>query len=401
MLIYKFVRWFALWGMDASVVTCWSTVASVVLSLLVASSIYLLLNRAVIPIVLRVVSYTAMTWDDILLNPRLLKVISELVFIIICRLTVPLSLVFYPKIAALALVICKVGLVCVVVHLINRFIVALYDLLESNSSSRITTLKGIRQMLQVVTVLVGAIIVISVLADRDPMAIITGLGAAATVLMLVFRDSIMGVVAGVQLTLNDMLRPGDWITLPSRHINGTVLEVGLTTVKIRNFDNTIVTVPPYSLVSESYQNWRGMRDSGGRRMNRSFTIDVNSVGFCGKEDLERYRETVWGKDLDPDGEYVNLTVFRYYLEHYLSTLPDLKTSEEMIYMVRELAPTPQGVPLEVYFFTTKTAWKSFEHLQAGVMDHIMASVGRFGLRIYQAPSGLDILGSPLLAGRRP
>lgn len=346
--------------------------------------------RVVIPVVLRFVAYTPVKWDDILFNPRILKVVSELAFVITARVTLPDALVFYPKYAAVALTVCKVGLVCVVVHLVNRFLLALYDLLESNSSSRITTLKGIRQMLQVITVLVGIIIVVSILAKRDPIAIITGLGAAATVLMLVFKDSIMGVVAGVQLTLNDMLRPGDWITLPARNINGHVEEVGLTTVKIRNFDNTIVTVPPYSLISESYQNWRGMRESGGRRVNRSFTVDVNSIRFCSAEELAAFRREPWGEAIEPDMGYVNLTLYRMYLEHYISELPELRTSESMIYMVRELAPTPQGVPLDLYFFTEQTVWKDYEHLQASVMDHVFASVVRFGLRIYQAPSGLDL-----------
>ena len=402
MIVSQILKLYAGWGMDADVAPLWSTLTSVGLSLLLSWVVYELLTRVVIPIVLKFVAYTSVKWDDILFNPRLLKVVAELVFVIVARLTLPASLIYYPDMAGLASVVCKVGLVCVCVHLVNRFILALYNLLEDNSSSRITTLKGIRQMLQILTVLVGLIIVISILARRDPLAIITGLGAAATVLMLVFKDSIMGVVAGVQLTLNDMLRPGDWITLPSRHINGNVVEVGLTTVKIRNFDNTIVTVPPYSLISESYQNWRGMRDSGGRRMNRSFTIDVNSVRFCTPRETETFAQEEWGKGLAEGEGHVNLTLYRRYLEHYISGLPDLNTSDDMIYMVRELAPTPQGVPLELYFFTKNTAWKSFEHMQAAVMDHVMASVGRFGLRIYQAPSGLDLIfcGSHALGERR-
>lgn len=392
MLVADFIRWYAAWGVDPEHVVLLSTVTSTFLSLAAAWCVYQFLNRVVIPVVLKFVAFTAVKWDDILLNPRLLKIVSELAFVIVARITLPDSLEHYPKLSSASLLICKIGLVYVAVHLINRFILALYELLEANSSSRITTLKGIRQMLQIVTVCVGIIIVVSLLANRDPLALITGLGAAATVLMLVFKDSIMGVVAGVQLTLNDMLRPGDWITLPGRNINGTVLEVGLTTVKVKNFDNTIVTVPPYSLVTETYQNWRGMRDSGGRRVNRSFTIDVNSIRFCTEEEIERYRTLSWGNDFNSGEEYVNLTVYRHYLEHYISELPSLKTGDDMLFMVRELAPTPQGVPLDIYFFTTNTAWKNYEHLQAKVMDHIFASVGKFGLRIYQAPSGLDLRG---------
>ena len=183
----------------------------------------------------------------------------------------------------------RILIVCVAVHLINRFLLAVYELIERSSSGRASSLKGIRQMLQVISVSIGVIIIISILANKNPLTVITGLGAAATVLMLVFKDSIMGVVAGVQLTLNDMLRPGDWITVPARNINGTVLEVGLTTVKVQNFDMTIVTIPPYALVSESFQNWRGMTDSRGRRINRAVTIDVNSVRFCDEETIRELK----------------------------------------------------------------------------------------------------------------
>ena len=364
---------------------------------LIACLLYFVLTRYVIPAVLKLVSFTEARWDDVLFNERLLRVVAELASVLLMQATVPPGLEYYPTLQTVAVLTFKILIVCVGVHLVNRFLIALYDLVENSSSGRTSSLKGIRQMLQVIAVSVGVIIVISILADKNPLTVMTGLGAAATVLMLVFKDSIMGVVAGVQLTLNDMLRPGDWITVPARNINGTVLEVGLTTVKVQNFDMTIVTVPPYALVSESFQNWRGMTDSRGRRVNRAVTIDVDSVDFCTDEMIAAFRQEEWWGDLDPEMRHVNLTVFRRYLEHYISQLPDLKSSPEMVYMVRELAPTPNGIPLELYLFTSVTSWKPYEHFQAAVIDHVLASVHRFGLRIYQAPSGRDIA---LLAGVR-
>lgn len=364
---------------------------------LIACLLYFVLTRYVIPAVLKLVSFTEARWDDVLFNERLLRVVAELASVLLMQATVPPGLEYYPTLQTVAVLTFKILIVCVGVHLVNRFLIALYDLVENSSSGRTSSLKGIRQMLQVIAVSVGVIIVISILADKNPLTVMTGLGAAATVLMLVFKDSIMGVVAGVQLTLNDMLRPGDWITVPARNINGTVLEVGLTTVKVQNFDMTIVTVPPYALVSESFQNWRGMTDSRGRRVNRAVTIDVDSVDFCTDEMIAAFRQEEWWGDLDPEMRHVNLTVFRRYLEHYISQLPDLKSSPEMVYMVRELAPTPNGIPLELYLFTSVTSWKPYEHFQAAVIDHVLASVHRFGLRIYQAPSGRDIA---LLAGAR-
>ena len=364
---------------------------------LIACLLYFVLTRYVIPAVLKLVSFTEARWDDVLFNEHLLRVVAELASVLLMQATVPPGLEYYPTLQTVAVLTFKILIVCVGVHLVNRFLIALYDLVENSSSGRTSSLKGIRQMLQVIAVSVGVIIVISILADKNPLTVMTGLGAAATVLMLVFKDSIMGVVAGVQLTLNDMLRPGDWITVPARNINGTVLEVGLTTVKVQNFDMTIVTVPPYALVSESFQNWRGMTDSRGRRVNRAVTIDVDSVDFCTDEMIAAFRQEEWWGDLDPEMRHVNLTVFRRYLEHYISQLPDLKSNPEMVYMVRELAPTPNGIPLELYLFTSVTSWKPYEHFQAAVIDHVLASVHRFGLRIYQAPSGRDIA---LLAGAR-
>ncbi len=394
-LIRGYLEWatdtFDRWGVGESLLHTCATLLIAGAALLLSWLLYFVATRYVIPGVLRLVRLTDARWDDVLFNPRLLKVVAELGCVLLMQATIPPSLAYYATLQGLASLTFRIVIVCVAVHLVNRFLLALYELVESSSSGRASSLKGIRQMLQVISVSVGVIIIISILANKNPLTVITGLGAAATVLMLVFKDSIMGVVAGVQLTLNDMLRPGDWITVPARNINGTVLEVGLTTVKVQNFDMTIVTVPPYALISESFQNWRGMSDSRGRRVNRAVTIDIESVDFCTREMIETFRkEPWWDESLDSIPSHVNLTLFRRYLEHYISQIPELKTDDNMVYMVRELAPTPQGIPLELYLFTKLTSWKPYEHFQAGVIDHVLASVHRFGLRVYQAPSGRDI-----------
>ena len=379
------------WGLSAADASAWGAVTVCAIALALSWAVYAVLNRLVVPVVLKFVNFTEARWDDIVFNPAILRVLSELAAVLVLRWLLPGGLADFPEWQSGVFVGLKIAIVCVAVHLVNRFIIALYNVLEENTSRRVTSLKGLRQMLQVISVFVGIIIVISILANRNPLTIITGLGAAATILMLVFKDPILGVVAGVQLTLNDMLRPGDWITVPARNLNGTVLEVGLTTVKVRNFDNTVVTVPPYSLVSESFQNWRPMQQSGARRVERSITIDVNTVAFCTPAQVEEYRREEWGRELDPAVKHVNLTVFRLYLEHYLSALPTLNTSlPDHICMVRELQPTPQGIPLDIYLFTSLTEWKPYEHFQADVLDHILASAPAFGLRVYQAPSGLDV-----------
>lgn len=395
---------FAGWGVGDEYLRLLATLLVVAGIAIIVTILYLALSRLLIPKISLITSKSKPIWDDIIFEPRILRVVAELLCVIIVKNTLPEAFAYYHNASAIAALCCRLLLVWTSIHLILRLLQAGNELLEHRAFSKASSLKGIRQMLQVVTVCVGIVITISILANKDPLLIVSGLGAAATVLMLVFKDSIMGVVAGVQLTLNDMLRPGDWISVPSRNINGVVLEVGLNTVKVQNFDMTIITVPPYALVTESFQNWRGMYDVKGRRIMRSVTIDVNTVTFCTPDMIEAYMQEPWGKKLDPAKKYVNLTLFRKYLEYYISGLPSLMTGKiltqekqgrltgaNILYMVRELEPTPNGVPVEIYMFTSHTEWKAFEHLQAEIVDHILASVSRFDLRVYQSPSGYDVL----------
>ena len=329
-------------------------------------------------------------WDDDLLNPRFMRAVSQLAPALIVSWLLPQFFADTPQSVRWIDMLTSFYILWAIVRIIVIFIGNLYDAFLKHDNLRPYAVKGIFQMFKLIVIGVGVIIAISLLINKTPIAILTALGASAAVLSLVFKDTILGLVASVQLTANNMLSRGDWITVPARNINGTVLEVGLTTVKVQNFDMTIVTVPPYSLVSESFQNWRGMTDSRGRRINRAITIDVDSVGFCPRETVDRLSKEDWWGDLDQEAEHVNLTLFRRYLEHYISRLPELKANENMVYMVRELAPTPQGIPVELYFFTSLTSWKPYELFTAQVTDHVLASVHRFGLRVYQAPSGRDV-----------
>ena len=242
-------------------------------------------------------------------------------------------------------------------------------------------------MLKLITICIGVIIIISLLIDKNPLIILSGLGASAAILMLVFKDSIMGLVAGVQLSANDMLKPGDWIMAPKHGVNGIVEDVTLTTIKVRNWDMTIVTVPPYSLVSEAFQNWRGMQKSGGRRVMRSINIDVNTVRFLTEEELSKYSKEEWFEGYPSTGKVVNLHLFRYYIEKYLLSHPKVKN--DMLLMVRQLQPSNYGVPVELYFFATETAWKGYEYVQSEVFDHVYAVAHDFDLKIFQSPTGLD------------
>lgn len=343
-------------------------------------------RRMIIPLVRILTRKTISKWDDILLNEATLKSVCNTVVAVIMIALTPLVAsegsavyTFVIRIFWIYLTVVSVQLACTLFNALN---------LISSESERTKnhTLQGVFQMLKIIAICIGAIIVASIVIDKNPMKLLAGLGASAAVLMLVFKDSIMGLVAGVQLSANDMLRPGDWITMPKYDADGFVLDVTLTTVKVRNWDNTISTIPPYALVSDSFQNWRGMWDSGGRRIKRSLFIDMNSVAFCSEE---KRKELIEKGYLAPGrGEkIVNLTAFREWLEEWLRNHPSV--NKDMILLVRQLQPTPQGLPLELYFFYDGINWVPYEHLQAEVFEYVFAVLPEFGLRAFQAPAGND------------
>ena len=239
-------------------------------------------------------------------------------------------------------------------------------------------------MLQVLLFFVAGIIVVSILVNKSPASLFAGLGASAAILMLVFKDTILGFVAGVQLSANDMVRPGDWITLPSGGANGIVQEITLNTVKIQNFDNTISTVPPYTLVNTPFQNWRGMTESGGRRVMKNITLDLNTLQFCTPEMLDRYRKEIpLMADYRPADGVVptNSQVYRVYIERYLCSLPVV--NQELDLIITQKEATMYGLPIQVYFFSRNKVWKEYECIQSDIFDHLLAMVPKFDLKLYQ------------------
>lgn len=270
-------------------------------------------------------------------------------------------------------------------------------------------LKGIFQGIKLIGAIIVGILMISLLIGQSPAILISGLGAMAAVLMLVFKDPILGLVAGIQLSANDMLKLGDWLEMPKYGADGAVIDIGLTTVKVRNWDNTITTIPTWSLVSDSFKNWSGMSASGGRRIKRSINIDVTSIHFLDDDEKQRLLTAQllkpyitsrhqeideWNKRLDaPESvlnhrRMTNIGTFRAYLNEYLRHHPRIR--KDMTLMVRQLAPDDHGLPIEVYAFTNTVVWLEYESIQADIFDHIFAVVEEFGLRIHQTPTGSDI-----------
>lgn len=360
----------------------WMMRLSLLLLILVFTLLFTRLFRLLlIPFIHRLTAKTKAKWDEALFNRRLLIAFSRLLPPIIWYLFLPMVFTTTPMLLLILQKACLIYLVVTTLRLISTFLSTLYELSSNHEKLRHRPLKGIYQMVQLIAILVGVIIMISILIDKDATTILAGLGASAAVMMLIFKDSILGLVAGIQLSANDMLRPGDWITMSKYGADGYVIEVSLTTVKVQNFDKTITTLPPYALVSDSYQNWRGMWENGGRRIKRSLFIDMNTIRFCPSA-----AEPASVADQAAEAP-VNLRLYRQYVLDYLERHPHVK--QDMMKMVRQLPSTPQGLPLEVYCFADTTEWVEYERIQDEIFDHLIAVLPRFGLRIYQQPAGAD------------
>lgn len=337
------------------------------------------------------INKTPTTWDDDLIDGHFLRGVSQLAPALIVDWLLPAffranesDYVHWIKVCTSFYILW--ALVRIIIILINN----LYTAISKREDTRIYAVKGIFQMLKLITFCIGIIFGISILIGKAPVAIFTALGASAAVLSLVFKDTILGLVASVQLTANKMLHKGDWIIADKHQADGEVIDVSLTTVKIRNWDKSITTIPPYALISESFRNYQPMRDGEGRRIDRSLFIDVNSVRFLNSQEIARLGNNGFINNITTDtpSHLVNLTEFRLYLERYIGSLKEV--NKNMLYMVRQMPPTQSGIPLQLYLFTSSTDWKEYERFQADLFDHIYAVVGEFGLRIFQTPSGRDI-----------
>ena len=354
--------------------------------------------KILIPLIRRVADRTAFKWDNYITDSRVLHNIFHLIPPVTFMVALPILFPEGGKWTVLLTKALSIYIIMVACSLGCAFVNSLYAISSESDVLKDKPMKGVYQMVKVVLICVGAILVIGVLIEKDFTSLLAGLGASAAVLMLVFKDTILGVVAGIQLSAHDMLRPGDWIMMDKNGINGEVEEVTLNTVKVRNWDNTITTVPPYILVSDSFKNWRGMRESAGRRVARAFRIDVNTIRFCTPEELSRFSGMEWASGFGTGEKIVNLHLFRAAAEWYLRSRPDINS--DLMLLVRQLEPTSEGLPLQLYFFTYTKIWAEHENIASDVFEHIIAMLPDFGLRIFQRPSGLDLERSDLAGDGR-
>jgi len=323
-------------------------------------------------------------WNTLLMKRRVVHHLIHILPGVLVYFLLPLAFVRGKEILDFSQKICAVYIIAAILFTINGLLLVMLDVYNARDKQKNRPMKGFVQVLQVLLFFIGGIVIIAVLVNKSPMTLFAGLGASAAVLMLVFKDSILGFVAGVQLSANDMLRIGDWIQLPNGVANGTVEEITLNTVKIRNWDETISTVPPYTLVNNSFQNWRGMQESGGRRGNKNIYLDMTTLKFCTPEDLDAIRKNVpLMADYQPaEGEVpTNSQLYRIYIERYLRSLPVVNQDMDLIISQKE--PTTYGVPIQVYFFSRNKVWREYERIQSDIFDHLLAIVGKFDLKLYQ------------------
>ena len=368
-------------GLTGSMLTFTSRMALALIILGAACLIYLLCHKLIVPLMVRIAEKTVVEWDDILLNEGTLRAASHIVPGLFVWMFLPDVFAVYNTVPE---VLSRVTAFYVVL-MSMRLGIAFIDSFKGFEGERRTALQQYFHtfcgVLKIGVIFISVIVMVAVVIGRSPLTLLAGLGATSAILMLVFKDTITGLVAGVRLTSNDMLHKGDWITVPKTEVNGIVEDITLTTVKVRNFDNTILTVSPLTLVDGSFQNWMSMRSGGGRRVKRMVYFDFRSVRLADDQMKERLTEKYGMKATEMKGNVVNMTLFRRYVERWIAARDDVNS--EMMFFVRQLEATSTGLPMEFYFFLKQKDWKPYEHHLAEIMEYIYAIVDDFGLKIYQ------------------
>lgn len=377
-----------------------------IIVILISLIAYLLTKHIVLRILTHYIENNRYDWDAYLLKHKVLHRLSHLLPVLIIYNSAPL----FGSLQAIIERLGSIYLIVLIVSVINALLNAIDDIYNRHEVARQKPIKGYLQGLKIFIFVIAGIVILSRLLGQSPLILLSGIGAMTAVIMLIFQDSILGLVAGIQLAANDMVRIGDWIEMPKYNADGDVIEITLTTVKVENFDKTITTVPPHALVKDSFRNWRGMQETGGRRIMRSIYIDTSSICFCTDEminsfmeidilkeyvnskqsEIENYNTTHKINNSSPvNGRHMtNVGTFRAYIIEYIRSHTRIR--QDMIQMVRQLPPKEYGLPIELYMFTKTTDWSEYETIQADIFDHILAVAPLFGLRLFQNPSGYDL-----------
>ena len=391
------------------------------LVLLAAALALLVTRRILLRLATRLIRATRLRWDDSLLEHHVLHRAAWLAPLFVVYAAMPAVPHLPTTVEDLVQRVVLAGLALVVLLTISALLSAVGDVYGTLPMARDRPIKGYLQIVKIFLAVLGGVLIVSILLDRSPVVLLTGIGALTAVLLLIFRDTILSFVASLQLASNDMVRIGDWIEMPKHGADGDVVDIALHTVKVQNWDKTITTIPTYKLIEDSFKNWRGMAESGGRRIKRALHIDMSSVRFLDEADLERFSRFLLladyvaekrreleehnrahlpaGSDLVANARRLtNLGTFRAYAHAYLRQHPKVHTAG-MTFLVRQLAPGPDGLPLEIYVFSRDQSWVGYEGVQADVFDHLLAILPQFGLRVFQNPTGHDL--ADWRSGRAP
>ena len=393
------------------------TGATLALLIVVALIADWIANRGLVAIVRRLVARTSVSWDNTIVEHRVIDRLVHLIPAVIIFTGIP----FVPGLPEGVTVVVRnvaVGYMALMLTMaLSSLLSAASAIYAETSLAKERPLKGFIQLVQIAVWIFGGVMIVAAVLNKSPLLLLSGFGAMTAILLLIFRDTILSLVASVQLTAQDMVRVGDWIEMPKFGADGDVIDVQLHTVKVQNWDKTITTIPTHRLISESFKNWRGMSESGGRRIKRAIHLDQSSIRFQTPEEIERFRRfALLDKYIDRKEKELadynqglpqevaddvnqrrltNIGTFRAYSFNYLRHHPAIR--QDMTLLVRQREPAPQGLPLEIYCFTNTTAWAEYENIQSDIFDHLLAIVPEFGLRVYQQPAGSDLANLKLSA----
>jgi miniconductance mechanosensitive channel len=387
-----------------------STIALVLIVILLSWFSNIIAKAIILKVVTRIVKKTAVTWDDIFLEQKVFTRLSHFAPALVIWFMAAWALKAYPSWFLVVQKLTYIYMVIIGMVVINSFIEAWHEIYKTLPIARHRHIKGYVQLLKIIIVVVAILVIVSVIFKKDISTLIAGLGAMAAVLIFVFKDTLLGLVASIQLSADKMLKVGDWISIPRRDVDGIVSDITLNTVKVENFDKTIITVPTYSLVNDSFQNWKGMEEAGIRLVKRSVFIDLKSVRFLDKElkdklyrvpalkdfiESKEIKSDLSGKDFDTtespffnSSQITNLGIFRFYTEAYLRQLPNVDRSQAII--MRQLPFEGNGLPLQLNLFTKNTEFISYENLQSEIVEHLLAIMNEFGLKAFQQPTGDEL-----------
>ena len=362
-------------------------------------------KKIILRIIEKIVKKTKAKWDDVFFERKVFASLSHISPAVIIYLSAGL----FPFAKGILERIAVVYLVVVIMIVVIKLLDSVEEIYSNLEIAKERPIKGYIQVLQMVIIIIGSIVIISHLLDKPAWKLLSGIGALTAVILLIFKDSILGFVAGIQIAANRMVKIGDWVEMPKYNADGDVIEISLTTVKVRNFDKTITNIPVYAFISDSFKNWRGMSESGARRIKRAINVDVNTIKICSEEMLEKYKKIEYiseyiGDKMGEVEEYnrmrnidlnevsngrrlTNIGTFREYVLSYLKQHPGIR--QDMTLLVRQLNPSENGLPLEIYAFSKDIVWKNYESLQADIFDHLLAILPEFELRAFQNPSGND------------